>query len=392
MPMMKPAEECKDIVSALAESEERFRQMAEMTGEWLWEQDPQGFYSYSSAAVQQILGLNPSEVVGKHYTEFLTAQDKAKQAFYASNHRPFYGLTNHYRHQDGHPVFTESTGLPIVDRHGKLKKWRGVDRDITTRIAAEQQIRQAQIDLAISQSEIKIAQQIQSSLLPAAPLQSEQLQIAGLCLPADKVGGDYFDYFFRDKDHLDMVVADVSGHAIGPALFMVEARSAIRTQANIPRSPSETLTILNDFLFTDLNNTDFFITLFYLQYNLRNRHLYYTNAGHPPPLLFSPSQNQYTWLDAEGLVLGVRKQVLFEEKTMPLQTGDVLLVYTDGLIEAENADGEFFDRQQLTLILTEHAQQNPRQIIDAILAALKKFCGRERFNDDITLMVFKCLG
>jgi len=121
------------ISSALAESEARFRQMAELTGEWLWEQDAYGYYLYSSIAVTQILGYEPSEVVGKHYTQLLTRHDKVEQLFYASSQQAFYGLTLHYRHRDGHAVYTESSGLPIRDANGNLLKWRGVDHDITTR-------------------------------------------------------------------------------------------------------------------------------------------------------------------------------------------------------------------------------------------------------------------
>ena len=455
----------KEAESALRESEERFRQMAEMTGEWLWEQDPRGYYIYSSTAVNQILGFSQDEVIGKHYTEFLTPQDQAEQHFYSTSHKPFYALTNHYRHKDGHPVLTESTGLPIINAQGKLAVWRGVDRDITVRKhfqdaliesekrtrliiesslsaivimdsyglitdwnhqaekmfgwsrneaigqrledliiplrfrnahlqglklflhtgigpilnqliehvamrrdgsefpvelsiaplklgnayifsgfiheitarkAAEQKIRQSEVNLAIAQSEIKIAQQIQASLCPSAPINSDHFQVTGYCLPADKVGGDYFDYFFRNEDHLDMVIADVSGHSIGPALFMVETRSAIRTQAKRLGTPSETLSVLNDFLFEDLDNADYFITLFYLQYDITTRQLSFANAGHPPPLLFSPFQSKCRQLDAEGMILGVRKNVIFEEKTTPISKGDLILLYTDGLTEAEN--------------------------------------------------------
>ena len=219
----------KEIESALAESEERFRQMAEMTCEWLWEQDPKGFYLYSSIAVQQILGYSQEQIIGKHYTEFLTIQDKEIQTLYTASQQAFYALINHYQHKDGHQVLTESTGLPIFNDQGDLLKWRGVDRDITARKAAEKQMRAAEVKLAVAQHEIHIAQKIQASLLPALPIKHANFVVTGLCLPADQIGGDYFDYFFSGEDCLDLVIADVSGHSIGPALFMVEARSVIRT-------------------------------------------------------------------------------------------------------------------------------------------------------------------
>ncbi|UOA08306.1 SpoIIE family protein phosphatase [Methylobacter sp. S3L5C] len=509
---------CQEVESALIESEERFRQMAEMTGEWLWEQDPQGYYIYSSTAVNQILGFSETEIIGKHYTKFLTFQDQVEQQSYSTSHLPFYALTNHYRHKDGHPIFTESTGLPIINAEGKLLKWRGVDRDITARKyfqdalveseqrtrliiesslsaivimdsygfitdwnyqaqkmfgwsrdeaigqrldeliiplrfrhahrlglklflntgigpqlnqliehvairrdgsefpvefsvaplklgnayifsgfiheitarkAAEQKILEAQVKLAIAQSEIKIAQRIQASLSPSAPIKSGYFEITGYCLPADQVGGDYFDYFFRNEECLDIVIADVSGHSIGPALFMVETRSAIRSQVNRPGTPSETLGVLNDFLFDDLDNADYFITLFYLQYDITNQQLSFANAGHPPPLLLSPFQSVCRQLDAEGMILGVRKNVFFEQKTTTLSEGDLILLYTDGLTEAENPAGEFFGVDRVCELFIHYAQHSPEKIIEALLTHLKQFCQSESFNDDITLMVFK---
>ena len=208
-------------------------------------------------------------------------------------------------------------------------------------------------------------------------------------MPASQVGGDYFDYFFRNEDHLDMVIADVSGHSIGPALFMVETRSAIRTQAKRLGTPSETLSVLNDFMFEDLDNADYFITLFYLQYDITTRQLSYANAGHPPPLLLSPFQSECRQLDAEGMILGVRKNVIFEEKTTPIAKGDLLLLYTDGLTEAESPSGDFFGVDRVSDILIQYAQDSPEKIINALLMNLKQFCQSESFKDDITLMIFR---
>jgi serine phosphatase RsbU (regulator of sigma subunit) len=186
-----------------------------------------------------------------------------------------------------------------------------------------------------------------------------------------------------------MIIADVSGHSIGPALFMVETRSAIRTQANRLGAPSETLGVLNNFLFEDLDNADYFITLFYLQYNTSTQQLSFANAGHPPPLLFSPFQSVCRQLDAEGMILGVRKNVIFEEKTTTVSNGDLILLYTDGLTEAENPDGEFFGVERASQLFMQYAQHPPEKIIDALLKHLKQFCQSESFKDDITLMIFK---
>ncbi|WP_394752081.1 SpoIIE family protein phosphatase [Crenothrix sp.] len=509
---------CQDFETALIDSEQRFRQMADIAGEWLWEQDPQGYYTYSSIAVKKILGFTPEEVIGKHYTTFLTPQDKANQKDYTTEKTAFYNLINNYRHQDGRPVLTESTGLPIFAPTGQLLKWRGIDRDITSkkqfedalldsekrlrlviesalsaivmmdsygiitdwnrqaenmfgwsnkeaigqrldsliipsrfhsahrqglqqflqtghgeilnrriehiakrrdgsefpvelsiaplklgntyifsgfvnditaRKAAEQHTREVQISLAIAQSEINMARHIQSSLLPSAPIITKDFQIAGYCLPANLVGGDYFDYFFRTDTQLDMVIADVSGHSFAPALFMVAARSAIRTYANSTQSPAHIIDTLNRFMFKDLDNSDFFITLFYLQYDIVRHELRFANAGHPPPLLLSAGQSQCQRLDADGLILGVREQVTFEEKTVLMAKNDVLLIYTDGLTEAENAEGEFFGLERVSDIFSQHCGQTPQAIIDALLSELKQFCQRDALKDDITLMVFK---
>ena len=509
----------KQVESALIESEQRFQQMAEMTGEWLWEQDPDGYYIYCSIAVKNILGYSSDDILGKQYAELLTPQDKQKHLSNATSFQPFYSLTNYYRHKNGHQIITESTGLPIINTAGKIIKWRGVDRDITARkhfedaliesekrirliiesalnaiviidsygmitdwnhhaekmfgwprneaiglrldeliipsrlrsayrkqidtflktgkariinkllenIAirrdgnefpvefslsplklrnayifsgfihditarkrAEHQIRQAQVNLAIAQNEMKIAHQIQASLLPSAPIKTPQFEVTGFCLPADQVGGDYFDYFFRDENCLDMVIADVSGHSVGPALFMVETRSAIRAQLNKSVTPAEMLDILNNALFEDLDNADYFITLFYLQYHHQSRQLTYANAGHPPPLLIRHSENQCTQLDAEGLVLGVRKNVVFEQKRVTIEQGYLILLYTDGLIEAENNHAEFFGIERVCDIVNEHAQQPPGIIIEKLLEQLKQFCQCEVFKDDITLMILKC--
>ena len=497
---------------ALQESEERFRQTAEMTGEWLWEQDPEGRYLYSSVAVRQILGYEPAEILGKRYLDLLTDDDKkhwlSELPPTQDVHESFCRLVNRYKHKNGQEVFTESTGEPIFDANGKLIKWRGVDHDITGRKRYEDALRlrdraieAASVGINICASreshypniyvnpalsritgysreellgrnmrllqgpdtdrasvdeiaralreergcelilknyrkngepfwnelliapvrdevgklthyigiqndvtelrraeeerhELEIAKQIQLSLLPKGPLRLDGVEVAGICLPANQVGGDYFDYFFT-PDHLDIVIADVSGHSVGAALIMAEARSALKAETyNSPATQSQhtaamILRKLNQVLHDDLNGADLFITMFYLRYDRSSRELGFANAGHNWPLMIHQNERSCRKLDAEGMIFGVRQEVEFEQRSLQLTQGDRLLLYTDGVTEAQNAEGEFFGLSRLCDAFSACRMESPENVIDKLLASLREFCGDQPFADDVTMVVMK---
>jgi PAS domain S-box-containing protein len=347
-----------------------------------------------NSQTEAFFGYSRSELIGQPIEILVPQRFRSKhvgyrQAYLASPvSRPMGAGQDLFGLRKNGTEFPVEIGLSLIDSKEETLVLSTIV-DITTRKANEAAVRQAQINLAIAQSEIKIAQRIQSSLSPSAPINSSHFDVTGYCLPADQVGGDYFDYFYRNEDHLDMIIADVSGHSIGPALFMVETRSAIRTQASISATPAQTLKVLNNFLFEDLDKSDYFITLFYLQYNITTHQLSFANAGHPPPLLLKPFQTECRQLDADGLILGVHKNVVFEEKVTTLSEGELILLYTDGLTEAQNANGEFFGLQRVNDFLVQHAHQSPQDIIEMLLEQLIQFCQSESFNDDITLMVFK---
>lgn len=517
--IQKDITEQKQAQEALKESEERFRQVAEMTGEWIWEQDPEGHYIYSSSAVKDILGYEPEEIIGKHYLELFTPEEQAlwKAEAEASGdidgmQKRFFRITNHYYHKkDGHEVYTESTGKPIFDAQGTLIKWRGVDHDITrrkcyedalrlrdraieaasvgisivdarqkgnpniyvnealcrltgysreeligknlsilqgpdTEPAAVQKIRKALEEeshcevilknykkdgtpfwneLLISpvrdekgnlthyigiqtdvterrraeeeRHELEIAKHIQQSLLPKRPLRINGIHVAGYCLPATHVGGDYFDYFYTPQDTVDAVIADVSGHSVGAALVMAEARSALlaetrkapETAENSAQSAAEVLYILNEALYEDLDRAEQFITLFYAKYHPSTGRLDYANAGHNYPLLVRGGECACIKLDADGLILGVMPHVVFEEKTLSLHRGDTLLLYTDGIVEAQDRHGTFFGLSRLCDLFIQQSRHAPQVIIDNIIKELEIFCQSDTFEDDVSLVVMK---
>jgi sigma-B regulation protein RsbU (phosphoserine phosphatase) len=262
-----------------------------------------------------------------------------------------------------------------------------VARDITERKRAELVL----LENSRMLRDMELARQIQSSLLPSVPPDLPGTELAGCCVPATHVGGDYYDYFRREDGVVDMVIADVSGHSIGAALLMVEARSVLCAQVHSFTSPGDILVSLNEILYEDLNQAGLFITLFYVKYDPLTRTLTYSNAGHVLPLISRASETSCWELDSEGLILGVRKTVAFEEKQLQMRAGDVLLLYTDGIIEARNIAGELFGVARLCDILRINRAEPPLTIIDAVLREVTAFTGTTVLEDDVAMIVMKVM-
>jgi len=239
------------------------------------------------------------------------------------------------------------------------------------------------------EKELQIARTIQLGLLPAVTPDIEGLSLAGTCVPAKEVGGDYYDYLLREDGVLDLVIADVSGHSVGAAFIMTETRTFIQAKAQDLSTSTEIVSSLNEFLYEDLTRTELFITLFYAKYNPRTHQLAYASAGHNPPLLWRAQTGKCERLDAEGLILGVMAKTSFEEKYAQLYPGDMLLLYTDGITEAESPDGAFFGEEQLCALLQEHSSLPPQELLETLLSQARLFTGTKNFNDDISLVLMR---
>ena len=239
--------------------------------------------------------------------------------------------------------------------------------------------------------DMEIAQQIQESFLPDSAPEIAGVDIAGRCISAAHVGGDYYDFFLRNDQTVDIVIADVSGHSVGAALIMSEVRTLLRSEANSVRSPHDILETLNVQLYGDLTRAELFITMFYAKYDAKSSILSYSNAGHNHPVLQNRNEYLPRELDAEGLILGVKKDILFEERTVKLTTGDVLLLYTDGLTEACNSRGEMFDTSGLYGHLKTCLDLSANEILDSFYMRIHDFTGTHTLQDDISLVVVKIL-
>lgn len=240
------------------------------------------------------------------------------------------------------------------------------------------------------QRELAIAKGIQLSLLPTSTPDIPGIALGGLCIPAQEVGGDYYDYLLHEDGRLDLVIADVSGHNVGAALIMAETRTMIRSRRDQHNGPREILCELNQFFYEDLTRAELFVTLFYLQFRPDTREIKFASAGHSPTLLWRAKSGECIRLNPEGLIIGVRIDYPFEQEALTLEPGDVLLLYTDGLIEAENENNEFFGEARLAQLLAEKNHLlSPQELINHVIEQVRLFSGHHGFKDDVSMIVMQ---
>jgi sigma-B regulation protein RsbU (phosphoserine phosphatase) len=319
------------------------------------------------------------------------------EGFISCAHIPIY--------RDGEPViavlslFSKSiAGLftqEFIDLLSSLAGQLAQAITIVQEVEAKQNER-SQKEIALLQTaritrDMEIAQQIQRSFLPDSAPRIAGVDIAGRCISAAHVGGDYYDFFIRGDQTVDIVIADVSGHSVGAALIMSEVRTLLKAESNSARTPGTLLESLNIQLYDDLSRSELFITMFYAKFNSATGILSYSNAGHNQPILRRSDEISSQELDSEGLILGVKREVDFEELTTELITGDVLLFYTDGLTEACNSNGEMFGTTGVDLHLSKVKHLPADQIIDSFYATIHTYTGSQVLQDDISLVVLKIL-
>ena len=237
--------------------------------------------------------------------------------------------------------------------------------------------------------ELEIARNIQLSLLPARPPQVPGVSLAGACVTAYHVGGDYYDFLINEDNSLDLVIADVSGHNIAAALIMAEVRTFIHAQSFNRQQARRISRALNRFFYPSLVKAEMFITMFYLKYFPENRQVTYANAGHNLPLIWRRASQKFQSLDADGLIMGIKPEVEYEEKLEQLEEGDLVFLYTDGITEARNANGEFFGEHRLCDLIRYTQDAQPQEIVEHLLRYLQEFTGSLGFKDDISMVVMR---
>ncbi len=245
-------------------------------------------------------------------------------------------------------------------------------------------------ELERKNTELNIARDIQMSFLPESVPVMSGFDIAAMSIPANEVGGDFYDFIPIDGDHTGMVIADVSGKSVSAALFMALSRADVRANALWGASAASTVGKANN-LITQDSRSGMFVTLFYGVLDTKGRSMTYVNAGHNPPVVLDEKTGALHTLERTGIALGALEGAAYEEKMVPLQSGTSIVFYTDGITEASNKEGELFGEERLNEAIRTSAGMKAGEIMSHIKAATLAFCEGAPQADDMTLMVVKVL-
>jgi sigma-B regulation protein RsbU (phosphoserine phosphatase) len=297
----------------------------------------------------------------------------------------------------------------VAETDAKLLKWErrdfldslsqsqevvnGILRILTRKLRQDVSLQvQAGLERERLLQDLKRAHEIQMSMLPHDDLYTEHMQAFGHCHPAAEVGGDYYDYLPLEDDKLGLIIGDVMGHGFYSGLLVPMAKSCLHTQAMFDYSPDKVMQALNRTVSFSIES-GLLMTCCYVLVDPRNGLLTYCNAGHPHPCHFRRDTGVLHRLGSTDLLLGVPG---FAESTFSTdqgrwERGDLLVLFSDGISEATDPDGEEFGEERLQQVIMTYQDEPPARVKDRILEALSRHCRGSSQSDDITVVVAKAV-
>jgi sigma-B regulation protein RsbU (phosphoserine phosphatase) len=386
--------ERKKWEKALGDSEALYHSLVESLPVSIIRKDLAGRFTFVNRPFCQGLGLRPEDILGKTDRDFYPAPLAEKYA--QDDHRVaetgevFEDVEEHQAHE-GVVTFVEVVKSPLRDSHGQVIGVQGVFWDITARKRAEE-------ELTRTAAEFRIARRIQQRLFPTEAPRVPGMEVGGASFgfdlggasfPAEAIGGDYFDYLALPDGSLGVAIGDVSGHGVGPALLMAEARALLRAFAQTETDVSRILALANRTLTPDVEG-DRFITLLLAKLDPRERTLSYASAGQMTGYVFASDGTLKRALESTGIPLGIFPETPFPcGEPVPLEEGDLILFLTDGVVEARAPDGAAFGSQRTIDLVRLYRHAGARQIVDNLYYAVRAFAQYRPQFDDITAMVVK---
>lgn len=359
----------------------RLRRLWESSPDAILMVDERGRVAFVNPAAEALFGRPTAELVGQPF-EALVAPAETGKASTESTANPGGRVIEMIgRRAGGEEVILEVafSEMELPDQRYHI----AFVRDITARRAAERALRAAE-------EEFGLARDIQQRLFPRRAPQLPGLDIAGKTYPAVQTGGDYYDFLTMPEGDVGLVVSDVSGHGMGPALIMAETRAYLRLAAHNRRDAGLVLTRANLVLAEDLEDGTQFVTSLLVRLVPGDRVMTFANAGHTAGYVLGADDTVRLQLTRQGPPLGVLAETEYRESPpFPLRRGDVLLLLTDGIEETESPAGEIFGTERLLSVVRAHRHLPAADILRAIWKAAEQFSAGQPQKDDWTLIVAK---
>ena len=248
-------------------------------------------------------------------------------------------------------------------------------------------------DRVVMKRDLQIAREIQTWLLPGAPPQIPEISVAYTTRPANTVAGDYYDVFPRpgktsEENRVMFAVADVAGKSIPAAMLMATLQASLKTLSTAQVALPELVANMNKYACSNSQGGLRFTTAFLAEYDAAHRTFHYINAGHNNPIL-RRANGLIERLDVGGLPLGILPDAKYESASVTLAPGDWLIIFTDGLVEAENAHQEEYGETQLLRVINSAAATTPGEMLHRLMAELDLFVGTTPQHDDVTCLLVK---
>lgn len=373
---------------SLRQSEERFDLAVRGSDAGIWDWDLLTNHVYYSPRWKSILGYDEDEIENEYreWEQRLHPEDRDRALAtirdYLEGTTAEYELEHRLRHKAGHYCWILARGALVRDRHGKPYRMVGSHFDITQRKQSEQKLRERE-------AELLAAQRIQEHLLPPRSLRAPGFDITGEVFPAAFAAGDFFDYLPLSDTLLGIVVADVSGHGVGSALLTASASAHLRSISagltDIPRIVAHSNAIL-------CRETEggHFITLLFACLDLHGRTLHFVNAGHPYGYVLDAAGDVKNVLESNALPLALEPDTQFPLLgPVPLDTGDVVVLVTDGILEAMSPDERQFGKAGVLATVRQHLWQPSGEIVEALRCAVRDFSQRDELFDDATAVIIR---
>ncbi len=242
--------------------------------------------------------------------------------------------------------------------------------------------------------ELEMAQRVQEHLIPSVDMlpQREEVDFGISYMAMENVGGDLYDCMLLRENLYGLLMADVSGHGVPAALISSMAKALFQSRAHEEKAPGELLNELNRELLRLIGDLDHYLTAYYGTLNIETGDFVFANGGHHPVLLLSSESNEVRKMDAKGFLLGMMEEVVFETERVVLQPGDKLVFFTDGIVEAHNAQKEQYGYERFQECLVVHKKLSPKELVGKVWEDIQAFCGGVAQSDDMTLFIVEFKG